>query len=422
MIEDWKPRTVAPRRSKLAERLRLPYMDRVMLAASIGLIAFSVFTLARATSDEIPGQPLYYVARQSLYAVLGITLMMAVCRLDYSRLRELGTTIYAAMIASILVVLAAGAAVRGSDRWIQLPYLRFQPSEFAKVLLCVSLAAFVFERLRRPLGLPQGFVLLGIGLAPAALVLLQPDLGTGIVLVAVTLAVLFVAGVPWQHFAALGAALAVLAFGALALAPAAGVNVLHGYQEERLTAFLHPSDDPADASYQVNQSIIAVGSGEKTGRGDEATQSELDFLPERHTDFIFAVIGERFGFLGTALVVCLFAVLFWRSLRVMRLSRSFYGTLIAGGIVTMLALQVFVNVGMNLGMMPVTGIPLPLISYGGSSVLATFLALGLLQSIHVQARLTAGKRRTLRPGIEAGGVEIRVNGRPDRKGSHRGAA
>ena len=144
-------------------------------------------------------------------------------------------------------------------------------------------------------------------------------------------AVLFFAGIPWQHFAAIAAVAAALAGGVVALGPAVGVDVLRGYQEDRLTSFLHPSDDPGDASYQVNQSVIAIGSGERTGRGDEATQTELLFLPERHTDFVFAMIGERFGFLGAALVICLYALLLWRGLRVMRRSRSFYGTLIAGG-------------------------------------------------------------------------------------------
>jgi rod shape determining protein RodA len=279
-----------------------------------------------------------------------------------------------------------GTAVRGSNRWIDLPFFQFEPSELAKVLLCVSLSALVFERIRRPFGLRQTVALLGLGLAPAALVFLQPDLGTGIVLVAIVFAILFVAGIPWQHFAAIAAAAALIAGGTYAAGSAAGVQFLHGYQEARLTAFLHPSDDPSDASYQVNQAVIAVGSGEQVGRGGDATQTELLFLPERHTDFIFAVIGERFGFLGAAFVIFLYSVLFWRAIRVMKVSASFYGTMIAGGVVAMLVFQVIVNVGMNLGLMPVTGITLPLVSYGGSSVLGTFLALGLLQSIHAQAR------------------------------------
>jgi rod shape determining protein RodA len=223
-------------------------------------------------------------------------------------------------------------------------------------------------------------------LAPAGLVFLQPDLGTGIVLIAITLMILFAAGIPWQHFAAIGAAAALIAAGAYGVGSAAGVDFLRGYQQDRLTAFLHPSDDPSDASYQVNQAVIAVGSGQEVGRGDNATQTELLFLPERHTDFIFAAIGERFGFAGAAFVVLLYSVLFWRVVRLMRTATSFYGSLIAGGVLAMLSLQAIVNMGMNVGLMPVTGITLPLISYGGSSVLGTFLALGVLQSIHAQTR------------------------------------
>jgi rod shape determining protein RodA len=378
--------TIAPRRSRTAEWLNLRRMDGVLLGAAVGLIAFSVFTLATSTRSEIAGRPLFFVERQALYGVLGVALMLAVGRIDYNRLRDLRLTIYTAMVGSIAFVFLVGTAVRGSNRWIDLPLFQFEPSELAKVLLCVSLAAFVYERVRRPFGLRQTIGLLMLGLAPGALVFMQPDLGTGIVLVAIALTILFIGGIPWQHFAAIGAAVVLLGAGIYGAGSAAGVHFLHGYQQDRLTAFLHPSDDPSDASYQVNQAVIAVGSGERVGRGNDATQTELLFLPERHTDFIYAVIGERFGFLGAAFVVFLYAVLFWRAIRVMRISRSFYGTMIAGGVVTMLAFQVIVNVGMNLGLMPVTGITLPLMSYGGSSVLGTFLALGVLQAIHADAR------------------------------------
>ena len=376
----------APQRSRVVDALNLRNLDGIMLAASIGLIAFSVFTLHSASRHEVAADPLYFVVRQSLYGVIGIALMIAVSHLDYTRWRELRGSIYAVMVGSIAFVLLVGTAVRGSNRWIELPLFQFQPSELAKVLLCVSLSGFVYERVRRPLGLRQTLGLLVLGLIPAGLVFLQPDLGTGIVLVAITLTILFVSGIPWQHFAALGAAAALLAGGAYLGGSALGVHPLAGYQQDRLTSFLHPSDDPSDGSYQVNQAIIAVGSGEKSGRGDDATQTELLFLPERHTDFIFAVIGERFGFLGAAFLVFLYALLFWRAIRVMRIATSYYGVLIAGGIVAMLAFQAIINVGMNLGLMPVTGITLPLISYGGSSVLGTFLALGLLQAIHAQSR------------------------------------
>jgi rod shape determining protein RodA len=387
MMEAAKPSlTFAPQRSRVLELLNLRNLDGVLLAASIGLIAFSVFTLDSAGRHEIAADPHYFVVRQALYGVLGIALMIAVSHMDYTRLLELRVSIYAVMVGSIAFVLLVGTAIRGSNRWIELPFFQFQPSELAKVLLCVSLSALVYERVRRPFGLQTTFTLLGLGLLPAGLVLLQPDLGTAIVLVAITLTILFVSGIPWQHFAAIGAAAALLAGGAYVGGSAVGAHPLAGYQQDRLTSFLHPSDDPRDASYQVNQAIIAVGSGETVGRGDDATQTELLFLPERHTDFIFAVIGERFGFLGAAFLIFLYTLLFWRAIRVMRIATSYYGVMIAGGIVAMLAFQAMINVGINLGLLPVTGITLPLISYGGSSVLGTFLALGILQAIHAQSR------------------------------------
>jgi rod shape determining protein RodA len=198
-----------------------------------------------------------------------------------------------------------------------------------------------------------------------------------------------VAGTKWTHFAAL-AGLGTVAIVVVALAaPTVGVEVIKPYQVDRLTAFLNPSTDPADEGYQINQSLTAIGSGGKTGRGEQSTQTKLDFLPEHHTDFIFAVVGEEFGFVGAALVLSLFALVIWRALRILTMSKNFYGALVAGGITAMLMFQVFVNVGMTIGIMPITGIPLPLMSYGGSSVITTLLAIGLLQSIHAQARETA---------------------------------
>jgi rod shape determining protein RodA len=387
------PLTLTARRTPIWERLGVADFDGWLLAAAFGLIAFSIFTLAVATPDAVEGQPLYFAIRQSLYAAVGIALMLAVTKVDYARFREIRVGVYSLMVASISLVLVFGAAARGSRRWIELPYFRFQPSEIAKVLLIVALAAFVIERTRRGTPVRQTLRMLALGLAPAALVFLQPDLGTGIVFGVVTITILFLAGVPWRHFAVIGGLAAAVVSFVLVIAPATGLpSALHGYQQDRLTAFLHPSDDPSDASYQVNQSVTAIGSGEKTGRGDNSTQTELLFLPERHTDFVFAVVGERFGFAGAAFVLSLYALLIWRMLRILTLSENLYGTLIAGGIVAMLLFQIMVNVGMTLGIMPVTGITLPLMSYGGSSVLATFLAIGLLQSIHAQARLNTSSR------------------------------
>jgi rod shape determining protein RodA len=225
-----------------------------------------------------------------------------------------------------------------------------------------------------------------LALLPAILVVGQPDLGSGMVYIAIALTVLFVAGTKWTHFAALGVLATVAVVVTVALAPAVGIQVLKPYQVDRLTAFLHPTDNPREQGYQINQSLTAIGAGGKTGRGDQSTQTKLNFLPEHHTDFVFSVVGEEFGFVGAALVLSLFALLIWRSLRILTLSKNLYGTIVAGGVTAMLMFQVFVNVGMTLGIMPITGIPLPLISYGGSSVLVTLMAIGFLQSIHAQGR------------------------------------
>jgi rod shape determining protein RodA len=391
-----RPRSQAfeQQRSNLIERAGFGRLDPILLFAGIALIAFSVYTLGVATSEDVPGNPYYYVVRQSIYAVVGIALMFGVARIDYSRFRELRVGIYTAMIGMIILVLMLGEATRGSRRWIELPFFTFQPSELGKLLLVITLAAFVIDRARRASERQRTLRMLALGLFPAMLVFLQPDLGTALVYGVITLAVLFIAGVPWSHFAALlGGAAATVAI-VLVIAPAVGTPILAEYQQDRLTAFLHPSDDPADSSYQINQALIAVGSGGKTGRGDDATQTSNGFLPERHTDFIFAVVGERFGFVGAAFLLSLYALLIWRALRIMTLSKNLYGSMIAGGIAAMLMFQVFVNVGMNLGIMPITGIPLPLMSSGGSSVIVTFLALGLLQSIYVQAQLTSKRGTT----------------------------
>jgi rod shape determining protein RodA len=389
-----RPQPFERPRAGLIERAGFTRLDPVLLFAGIALIAFSIYTLGVATSHDVPGNPYYYVVRQSIYAVVGISLMLAVARIDYSRFRELRVGIYTGMIALIILVLLLGTATRGSRRWIDLPFFTFQPSELGKVLLVITLAAFVIDRSRRVSDGRRTIRLLALGMFPAALVFIQPDLGTALVYGVVTLAVLFIAGIRWQHFAALvGVAIGLVTI-VLVIAPAVGTPILASYQQDRLTAFLHPSDDPADSSYQINQALIAVGSGGKTGRGNDATQTNNGFLPERHTDFIFAVVGERFGFVGAAFLLSLYALLIWRALRVMTLSKNLYGSMIAGGIAAMLMFQVFVNVGMNLGIMPITGIPLPLMSSGGSSVIVTFLALGLLQSIYVQAQLTSKRGST----------------------------
>ena len=370
-------------KAEKAFALQLPF-DLVLVLATLGLAACSLLTIASATANDIPGSPDYYLIRQLIYFVVGALLAALLWRSDYSRLRELKYFFYGLLIASILTVIVFGSVARGSRRAVDLPLFSFQASELGKVLLIVALSAFTIDMTRR-----TTVRLMLIGLAPAALVMLQPDLGSALVFVAITLAVLFIAGVPWQHFAAFGALTVVAVALSLAVLPSVGINVLHSYQKDRLTAFLHPSETSGKEGYQQNQSRIAIGSGEKTGRGSGATQTKYNFLPEHHTDFIFAVVGERWGFAGAAFVLSLYALLIWRALRILTMAKNLYGALLAGGIVVMLMFQVFVNVGMTVGVMPITGIPLPLMSYGGSSLIATMIAVGLLQSIYAQGRRAA---------------------------------
>ncbi len=372
-------------------RLRL---DPLLVLAALGLVACSIVAIKGSTADDVAGSPYYYVYRQLAFAGIGILLMWGCSRLDYSRLRELRYVLYGFMIASILVVYALGSVSKGSKRWIATPFFNLQPSELGKILLIVSLSALLVDRTRRP-GRQTTARLMLLALFPAMLVMAQPDLGSSLVYVAGALGLLFVAGTPWRHFAALGALGTLAIVVTLVALPAAGVNVLKPYQVDRLTSFLHPSAVAGKEGYQQQQSKIAIGSGEKTGRGvAHATQTGLNFLPEHHTDFIFAVVGETYGFAGAALVLSLYALLMWRGLHILTQAKNLFGALIAGGITLMLLFQIFVNVGMTVGIMPITGIPAPLLSYGGSSMLVTFMALGLLQSIAAQAReASAGKTR-----------------------------
>ena len=371
---------------------RVLRIDPLLLLATLGLVAASLYTVRIGTTGDVPGQPNYYLYRQLAYVGVGLVLMLLLSRFDYSRLRDWKFGVYGLMIVSILAVYALGFSARGSQRAIEFGFFNFQASELGKLLLVVALSAFTVDRFRRLGERETTSRIVLLALVPAMLVIAQPDLGSGLVYLAIVLAVLFVAGTPWTHFAALGALGAAAIAAVLIAAPAVGVEVLKPYQMDRLTAFLNPSDDISDKEgYQINQSLTAIGAGGKTGR-EEATQTELDFLPEHHTDFIFSVVGEELGFVGAALVLSLFALVIWRALRILTMSKNFYGALVAGGITAMLMFQVFVNVGMTIGIMPITGIPLPLMSYGGSSVLTTLMAIGLLQSIHAQARETAAAK------------------------------
>jgi len=363
-----------------------PPLDPLLTLAVVGLGICSVVTLGEATRNLVPGQPHYYVDRQVTYLIVGLLCMLGLSRLDYARLRHLKYVFYGLLIASILAVFALGHAAHGAQRAISLPFFSFQASELGKVLLVLALSSFVVDRVRRLRERETTMrVMLG-ALVPAMLVIAQPDLGSGMVYVVMAFTLLFVAGTSWRQLTALVALIVLSLTFILLAAPVAGVHVIKPYQEERLTAFLHPSSDPQKQGYQQEEAKIAIGSGQKTGRGANASQIPNGFVPESHTDFIFAAVGEQYGFVGAALVLSLYGLLISRALRLIVMAKDLFGSLVAAGAAAMLMFQVFVNVGMTVGIMPITGVTLPLMSYGGSSVITTMLAVGLLQSIYLRAR------------------------------------
>jgi len=377
----------------------LPF-DPWLFVAAIGLLICSLVTLHGAAGSS-------FTDRQAIYSGIGLILMVAVSRFDYSRLREYRIGFYVILILSNLAVYAF-PAVNNARRWIPLPGFDFQSSEFGKLLLILTLAAMMVDVGRHVSQRRITTQILLLGLIPAMIVIKEPDLGTGLVYVTIAVATLFFGGVSWRYLVGLFTLFAVAVALVLAVAPAVGIRVLPGYETSRLTTFIDgvshcpaagktlASKDAEQACYQEQQALIGIGAGQKTGQKGGATQTKFNFIPEAQDDFIFAVIAETYGFVGAALVLSLFALLIWRALRIVTMSKNLFGTLIAGGVLSMLMFQVFLNVGMAIGIMPVTGVPLPLISYGGSSVIVTLLAIGLLQSIHVQARTsTAAKARSI---------------------------
>jgi rod shape determining protein RodA len=398
-----KPAEEAP--APPTRTLRLP-LDPLLTLAIIGLGVSSIVTLNAATGNlarKLTGNPHYYVDRQAIYLTVGFVLMLAVSRLDYARLRRYKNVIYGVLLFSILAVLGLGRSANGAQRAINFPLFSFQASELGKILLIVALSAFIVDRARHLRDRDTTVRVLIAALIPAMFVIAQPDLGSGLVYMTIACMLLFVAGTSWRQLAALAALVCVAIAFVLVAGPAAGVHVLKPYQVERLTAFLHPTSSQKEAeakereakegvpdpTYQQQQSKIAIGSGGKTGRGANASQVPYGFVPESDTDFVFAALGEKYGFVGAGLVLLLYALLISRTLRVLVMAKDLFGSLIAAGVAAMLIFQVFVNVGMTIGIMPITGVTLPLMSYGGSSVIATLLGVGLLQSIYVRARTSA---------------------------------
>ncbi|HUZ83465.1 MAG TPA: FtsW/RodA/SpoVE family cell cycle protein [Gaiellales bacterium] len=362
----------------------LRHLDYLLIATAVSISAFGLWIIKNSTAS-VPGN-LY--AHQLLYDVVGAAGMLIVAAVPPSFVRRMLWPLYGFVILSCTAVLAVGVSVLGGQRWISLGPFQFQPSEFSKLLLTVGLAALLAGYRNR---LSPGWLTLA-GLAfvglPALLVFKEPDLGTTLVLLAMLLGVLFVYGASWRHFAAMGLTVVVVATMALSILPSAGIHVVPQYQIDRFTSFLQPTSTQfGTAGYQLEHSKLAIQHGGVTGTGPAgATETRLGYVPVFWTDFIFAVVGEERGFVGAAWLLGLYALMLWRGLKLITYSRSTFGSLVAAGVVSILTFQVFVNVGMTIGLAPITGIPLPFMSYGGSSTVTNFLAVGVLLAIHVHAQ------------------------------------
>ena len=363
-------------------------LDWLLLAALAATAGFGLWAIDGITMHDAGGSA---VTRQALYVFAGGVLFVAALFVDPDTYRRLRKPIYFGTLGLMVFVLATGAATRGSKRWVDVGFFKFQPSEFGKVLFVLALAGFLADRSRSINSARATLSALGYGLAPILLVFLQPDIGTALVYASALGAVLFIAGVRWWHLGALAAATAVAALAILWVLPAAGVNVLKPYQAARLTGFTHPGNDPRGATYNLRQSITAVGAGGLRGRGViGATQTRLNYLPEHATDFAFASLAEERGFFGASILLLLYLLIVWRALKIVTSARDMYTAIVAGGIAFMFMFQVFVNAAMTMGIAPITGIPLPFVSVGGSSMITNFLAIGILQAIHLRR---PGRRR-----------------------------
>ena len=365
-------------------------LDWILIGTAGLLVAYGLWAVADITRHDVTGDQHYYLTRQAVYAAIGVVCLLAAVLVDPEVYRTRWRIIFGGTCFLIAIVLLTGP-IRGSKRWLDLGFFRFQPSEFGKVLFVLALAGFLAERSRRLHERRTTATAVGLALIPIFLVFLQPDFGSALVYCAAVTAVLVVAGTPWWHLASLAAGTVAVAVLVLGVMPAAGVPLLKKYQQQRLTDFVHPDSDPRGTTYNITQSKNAIGSGQLDGRGpDNATQTTLNFLPEHHTDFVFASLAEERGFFGAAVLLMLYLLVVWRGLRIVTLAREPFSAIVAGGLVVTLLFQVFVNVGMTMGIAPITGIPLPFVSVGGSSMIANLIAIGLLLSIPVRAR---GARR-----------------------------
>jgi rod shape determining protein RodA len=385
---------------------RAPGIDWLLLAAVAVLVTASCLLVWSATSHRdalTGGDGGMFLRKQLVNVVIGVVLLVAVAVTDHRWIRIVTPVVYLGSIGGLALVLTSGSTINGSRSWIELGGMSLQPSEFAKLAVVIGMALVLAERTegrwRNRVGAADVVAMLLVAAVPTLLIVLQPDLGTTLVLSATVFGVLAAAGTPRRW-------LGLLAAGGLTVAVAAvSAGVLKAYQIDRFMAFTNPGLDPKGAGYNVQQARIAIGNGGLFGQGlfhGKVTQG--GFVPEQHTDFVFTVAGEELGLLGAGLLVALLGIVLWRALRIAARTDDLFGRIAAAGIACWFGFQAFQNVGMCLGIMPVTGVPLPFLSYGGSSMFASLLAVGLLQNIHARTAASAAPSPAapLRPKLPVG--------------------
>ncbi len=368
---------------RLLARIDFILLVAVLLLCAYGALMIYSCTQARLAMANKP--PTSTVMLQLIWISLGLVVMGLIITVDYNRLASLSWVFYGLVLGLLLLVFAVGQTAHGSARWLAIGSITIQPGELSKLAIIIMLGAYLSSHSSGQL---ETFHVLARSLAyvivAGVLIFLQPDLGTLIVLVFIWFFVTFLAGAKLTQLGAIAFAFIML------FATAWSTGIIRPYHKERLTAFLHPDEDPQGAGWQICQSLIAIGSGHLLGKGlFQGTQSRLAFIPHQEKDFIFTVVGEEWGFVGCLALLGLLAVLMWRSLAICWEAKDLFGRLVAGGIAAMFLIHITANVGMTLGLAPVKGMPLPFVSYGGSSMIVNCLAVGILQSIHMRKRKIA---------------------------------
>ena len=352
--------------------------DFVLLAATAGILIMSLIVIGRAKHINTPRDDRYwFVARQGIFALMNIGIAAFLMNFDYKMLQGYGNKLYLFNLVMLVAVMLVGQSALGAQRWISLGPISIQPSEFSKLIMIISLATMLEKRVGELNTLHDLLPVAAYVGVPFLLVLKQPDLGTSLVFMAIFFGMVFVCGINLRLLGGI--------FGAgIAMMPILW-HFLKDYQKMRIMVFMDPNVDPLGSGYHIIQSKIAIGSGMLFGKGlFQGTQSQLNFLPENHTDFIFAVVGEELGFVGAAILLLLYLIVLWRGICIARDASDMFGRLLAVGITSMLAFHVLVNVGMTLGIMPVTGIPLPFMSYGVSSLTTNILSVAILLNIQLR--------------------------------------